>query len=145
AQADHARTGGQDNQGNEGPFFPPEPNGATLPTRVYWNSRRGLDPADTNDDFDLYGWEIGNNHFDASIHLMTGGTAPGGVFGEAATNDGAVTVFETNSPSLPGSNGLVEQIYIRRSATDINIGQQPFGGATRTSAAGFSFISPLHA
>jgi Tol biopolymer transport system component len=118
---------------------------STLPTRVYWNSRGALDPADTNDSFDLYGWDIGNNNFDASIHLMTGGTATGGVFGVAATNDGAVTVFESASPNLPGSNGLVEQAYIRRSNTDINIGQQPFGGPTRTSAAGFSFISPLHA
>src|SRR5207248_3139969 len=32
-----------------------------------------------------------------------------------------------------------------RAGTDLNIGQQPFGGATRTSAAGFSSIAPRHA
>jgi Tol biopolymer transport system component len=139
-QADHARTGGHDNGGNEAPFFPPEPNATTLPTRVYWESRDPLDPADTNNAPDLYGWDIANNNYDTSIHLMTDGTDSGGGFGSAATNDGAVTVFESSSTALPGSNGLVQQAYIRRAGTDINISQQPFGGATQTSAAGFAIV-----
>jgi Tol biopolymer transport system component len=143
SRADHARTGGHDNGGNESPFFPPEA-GSNLPTRVYWNSREPLDPTDTNNAFDLYGWDIGNNSFDTSIHLMTSGQDSSGAFGTAATDDGAVTVFSSNSPGLPGSDGAVEQAFVRKAGVNRNI-SQPLGQTPRVDQAGFGFISPLHA
>ncbi len=143
-QADHARTGGTDDEDNEPPLFPPQASAASLPTRVYWNTRDPLDPADTNDDFDLYGWDIGNNNFDASIHLMTGGNAIGGAFGGAATDNGSVTTFTASGSNLPGSNGLISQAFVRKTGRDINI-SQPFGRPPQTDGAGFAFIEPLHA
>ena len=143
-QADHARTGGTDDADNEPPLFPPQASGASVPTRVYWNTRDPLDPADTNNDFDLYGWDIGNNNFDASIHLMTGGNAIGGAFGGAATDNGSVTTFTADGSNLPGSDGLLSQAYIRRSGQDINI-SQPAGRPLQTDGAGFAFVEPLHA
>jgi Tol biopolymer transport system component len=139
-QADHALTGGHDSGDNDTPFFPPQPNATTLPTRVYWNSRDPLDPADTNNSFDLYGREIANT----SIHLMTGGDATGGVFGSAATDDGSVVSFESNASNLPGSDGGSEQAFVRKGNADLNI-SQPFGQPPRTSAAGSGFVSQLHA
>ena len=143
-QADHARTGGTDDEDNEPPLFPPQASAASVPTRVYWNTRDPLDPADTNDDFDLYGWDIGNNNFNASIHLMTGGKAIGGAFGGAATDNGSVTTFTASGSNLPGSNGLIDQAYIRKSGRDTNI-SQPIGRPLRTDAAGFAFVNSLHA
>jgi Tol biopolymer transport system component len=143
SQVDHAHTGGQDNGGNESPFFPPEAN-SSLPTRVYWDSRDPLDPADTNNAFDMYGWKIGDNSFDTSIQLMTSGKDSGGAFGETATDDSALAVFDSASPNLPGSDGLVEQAFIRKAGVDTNI-SQPLGQPPRMSQAGFGFISPLHA
>ncbi len=143
-QADHARTGGSDDEDNEVPLFAPQASAASVPTRVYWNSRDPLDPADTNDDFDLYGWDIGNNNFNVSIHLMTGGNALGGAFGSAATDNGSVTAFTSSGSNLPGSNGLIDQAYIRKTGRDTNI-SQPFGRPPRIDQAGFSFVNSLHA
>jgi Tol biopolymer transport system component len=139
-QADHALPGGHDNGDNDTPFFPPQPNATTLPTRVYWNSRDPLDPADTNNGFDLYGREIANT----SIHLMTGGDAIGGVFGSAATDDGSVVSFESSATNLPGSDGSAEQAFVRKGNADLNI-SQPLGQPPRTSAAGFGSVAALHA
>jgi Tol biopolymer transport system component len=143
SQADHARTGGKDFGENEAPFFPPQTK-TGFPFRVYWNSREPLDPTDTNDTIDLYGWDIGNNTFDTSIHLMTSGQDNRGAFGAAATEDGGVTVFSSNSAGLPGSDATAEQAFVRKAGVNTNI-SQPFGQAPRVDEAGFGFISPLHA
>jgi Tol biopolymer transport system component len=143
AQADHARTGGHDGGGNSSPFFAPEAE-LSFPKRVYWESREPLDPADTNEATDLYGWDIGESNFDTSIHLMTSGKDNRGTFGASATEDGAVTAFDSASTGLPGSDGLVAQAYVRRAAVNTNI-SQPFDQLPRISQAGFGFVSPLHA
>ncbi len=143
SQADHARAGGHDNGGNNAPFFGPQTE-FSLPTRVYWDSREPLDPADTNNATDLYGWDIGNNTFDTSIHLMTSGLDSGGAFGAAATDDGVVTAFSSRSPNLPGSNGALQQAFVRQAGVNMNISQPP-GQPPSVSQAGFGFISPLHA
>jgi Tol biopolymer transport system component len=143
SRADHARTGGHDNGENFEPFFAPQA-GSNLPARVYWDSREPLDPADTNTVPDLYGWDIGNASFDTSIHLMTSGQDSGGVFGTAATDNGAVTAFSSSSSSLPGADGQFEQAFVRQAGVDTNI-SQPLGQPPRISQAGFGFISPRHA
>ncbi len=142
-QADHARTGGHDNGGNSAPFFAPEAE-PSFPSRVYWNSRDPLDPADTNNAFDLYGRDIFDNNFDVSIHLMTSGQDNNGAFGSAATEDGTVTAFFSNSIDLPGSDGLVQQAFVRKAGVSTNI-SQPFGQLPQLDQAGFGFVSPLHA
>jgi Tol biopolymer transport system component len=143
ARADHARTGGKDFGGNEAPFFPPQTESG-FPFRVYWNSREPLDPADTNNAIDLYGWDIGNKTPDESIHLMTSGQDNRGAFGAAATEDGTVTVFSSDSAGLPGSDATVEQAFVRKAGLNTNI-SQPLSQAPRVDEAGFGFISPLHA
>lgn len=143
-QADHARMGGHDNGGNSAPFFAPEAE-PSFPSRVYWNSRDPLDPADTNNAFDLYGWDIGNNEFNSSIHLMTSGQDNNnGAFGSAATEDGGVTAFFSSSIDLPGSDGLVGQAFVRKAGVNTNI-SQPFGQLPQLDQAGFGVVSPLHA
>jgi hypothetical protein len=144
ARIDHAKTGGSDSNSNEGgPFFGPEPNG-TLPARVYWTTDDGLDPADTNNAPDIYGWDIGNNAFDSSIHLMTGGQENQGASSGSATQTGAVTAFSSSSSNLPGADGAYSQVYERQAGADTNI-SQPLGQAPRTDTAGDGFVDSLHA
>jgi hypothetical protein len=144
-RVDHARTGGEDfNNSEEAPFFPNEVS-SDLPTRVFWDTSDPLDPADTNNAVDIYGWDIGDNNFNNSIHLMTSGKENQGAFGSSTDPPlASVTAFETDASNLPGANGAVEQVFVRRSGVDTNISQLP-GHPLRTDAAGQSFVETLHA
>ena len=143
AQADHARSGGTDNGENFRPFYPPQASAATLPTRVYWTTFSPLDPSDTNTAPDIYGWDLGNTTYDNSIHLMSGGQELAGTDSGSADNDGGVTLFESSGSNLPGSNGLLEQVYVRRAGVDTNVSQPP-GQPPRTDSAGDGYLNPLH-
>ena len=114
-----------------------------MPTRVYWSSYSPLDPSDTNHAVDIYGWDIGNTTYNSSIHLMTGGQDLANVENGSATDDGTVTLFSSSASNLPGSNGLVGQVYVRRAGIDTNV-SQPLGVAPRTSDAGFAYLDPQH-
>jgi hypothetical protein len=143
-RVDHAKTGGEDDNDNAGaPFFPPESNG-NLPTRVYFSTFQALDPADTNNAFDIYGWDIGNTNYDTSIHLMTPGTEANGAEAGSATQSGSVTVFGSSAPTLPGADGQYEQAYADQAGTITDI-SQPFGQPVRIDAAGSAFVSTVHA
>lgn len=143
-RADHAKTGGQDNNSSSRPpFFPPLANGSR-PTRVYFASYSGLDPTDTNRTSDIYGWDIGNTSYDTSIHLMTPGTEVNGANPGSATQSGSVTLFGSGSPTLPGSDGEYSQTYVDQGGTIKNI-SQPLGQQVQTDAAGPAFIQSLHA
>lgn len=143
-RVDNAKTGGSDENANAGaPFFPPEPSG-NLPTRVYFTSFYGLDPADTNNADDIYGWDIGNTNYNTSIHLMTDGTETGGAGAGSATDTGSVTIFGSDSSNLPGSNGSYSQVYRRAGGVDTDI-SQPLSQPVRVDTAGSAFLEPLHA
>jgi hypothetical protein len=140
SRVDSAAPGGSDSFGAFSVFFPATSN-SSLPTHVYFDTRDGLSPSDTNDGTDLYEWLINGG----PPALLSGGQANNsGVFGAAGTNDGAVVTYSTEATNLPGSDGAVEQAYVRRSGIDTNISQQP-GHALRTDGAGSAGISQNHA
>ncbi|HEY1833524.1 MAG TPA: hypothetical protein VGG08_03745 [Solirubrobacteraceae bacterium] len=142
ARADHARTGGTDNGENQPPFFPAAASGA-LPSRVYFVAQEALDPADTNKAPDLYGWDIGGTNFDTSIHLMTSGVALDGEFGTATSETGAVVTYVSESPELPGTEGLIPAAFIRSAGVDTDLSEPP--GQVLVDSAGDGFTNRLHA
>jgi Tol biopolymer transport system component len=140
---DAAKTGGTNSQDNTMPFFG-RTSSNDPPDRVYWLTGSSLDPADTNGARDIYGADFGIGNPDTAIHLMTGGNLTNGIDRGDATDDGALVVFHSASADLPGTGGLIQQVFARAAGQNTNISQPP-GEPVRALEAANGFISVKHA
>ncbi len=142
-RVDVSRPGGFGSGGGN-PAFEPVASGARFPSRLYFRSDAGLDPADTNGVTDLYAAEVAHPGDGNFVHLETSGQANGPVDAGAGAADSTAVAFASAASSLPGADGVRDQVYVRATGADRNV-SQPADAAPRTSAAGSSFLRTLHA
>jgi Tol biopolymer transport system component len=119
------------------------------PTRVFWNTDGALTSGDTNVSTNGYGGSDLYAHLlsdltATGLSRITAGTDPVGDFDGQATDDGGVAMFESGSPALPGSNGALPQVYIRRLGTTTLI-SEPEGQPPRAGEVLEGLVDNLHA
>ncbi|HUO75249.1 MAG TPA: hypothetical protein VMU39_31105 [Solirubrobacteraceae bacterium] len=130
--------------GGGSPAFEPTSSTGQFPSRLYFRSGAALDPADTNQDVDLYAAEVAHPGDGAFVHLETSGKSNGPVDGAAGAAGGTVIAFASAAASLPGGDGVTGEVYVRESGNDVIV-SQPAGAAPRTRQAGSSFLGSRHA
>ena len=130
--------------GGGNPAFEPVSGAKASPALLYFRSNAGLSGADTNDSADLYAAEVAHPGDGNFVHLESSGKANGAIDAGAGADGGAVVAFASAASGLPGGDGVRGEVYVRAAGADVNVSQPP-GVPPRTSPAGSSFLSSVHA
>ena len=115
---------------------------AAAPTDVFWTTTAALTAGDTNGRFDLYSHLL-SDLTKTGIERITDGTDAQGVRIAVADDGGALAMFESSSPALPGSNGARNQIYFQN-GVGVTVVSQPADQPLHLHEASSARLNDLH-